>query len=77
MTTQNKNGKNAVEFSDKAIVDAAFEKDISLPELCIMFPDIDKTRIAHRIESLKKSRLLITRTTARVNYYRAGYSTPV
>ena len=77
MTKQNKNKKSAVEFPDKAIVDAAFKKDISLPELCIMFPGIDKTRIAHRIESLKKSRHLIKTTTVKVSYYRAGYASPV
>ena len=77
MTTQNKNGKNAVEFSDKAILEAAFKKDISLPELCNMFPDVDKTRIAHRIRSLKKSRHLVTTTTAKVSYYKAGDASPV
>lgn len=77
MTTQNKNGKNAVEFSDKAILEAASKKEISLPELCNMFPDIDKTRIAHRIESLKKSRLLVKTTTVKLSYYKAGDASPV
>ena len=68
----NSNAQKHIEFSDKAILDIANKKAVSLPDLCNAFPDIDKTRIAHRIESLKKSKSLRRVTTISVNYYKAG-----
>ncbi len=63
--------ENNMKFSDEAIIDIARERPISLIDLCNIFPHIDKTRIAHRIESLKKSKHLKKVTTIPISYYEA------
>ena len=72
-----KNEKKTIEFSDEAILKIASKKPVCLIDLHNIFPDINKTRIAHRMKSLRTSKHLVKATTKKVDYYKIGDDSPV
>ena len=72
-----KNEKKKIEFSDEAILNMASKKPVCLIDLYNRFPDINKTRIAHRMKSLRTSKHLVKATTKKVHYYKVGDASPV